>query len=150
GRVTDTSVSEALRKSLDNARSLECLAQRLKIPIFEPFAGLCDSTRSIWVAGPSQDYYESLLPGFRCTPESAQPVGIIQKAFRAAEEAIKTIVERWDFETLDDTGETTAENNSSVILLLAVGDTGLLLTSDAGIPALTLAVNWLESHNVDL
>src|SRR5690606_38940828 len=47
-------------------------------------------------------------------------------------------------ETLDDTGETTAENNSSTILLLRVDGQSALFTADAGIPALTQAIELLQ------
>ena len=149
GRVTDKGVSESLRKSLDNGRSLERLAERLGIPIVEPFAGISDPTRCVWVAGPSEPYYESLLPGFRCTPEPVQ-AGLMQKALSGVAESMKRVFENWGFETLDDSGETTAENNSSVILYVAIGDRVILLTADAGIPALTGAADWLETAGVDL
>lgn len=44
GRVTDYSVREALRKSLEEARTLERLAQSKGIPIVEPFTGVRDRT----------------------------------------------------------------------------------------------------------
>ena len=54
-----------------------------------------------------------------------------------AKEAVNMIAERWNFETLDDTGETTAENNSSAILMFSIDGENMLFTGDAGIPALT-------------
>ncbi len=151
GRVTDTSVREALRKSLDEARTLERIAQSRKIPIVEPFAGVRDASQLIVVLGPTQPFYESLLPGFRGTPEPvAQPAGFFTKALRSAEEVIKRVAESWNIETLDDTGETSAENNSSTILFVRVGDKYLLFTADAGIPALTGAVDLLANAKIDL
>jgi len=150
GRVTDKSVREALRKSLDEARTLERIALDRKIPIVEPFTGVRDATRSIVVLGPSAQFYGSLLPEFRGTPEPvAQPAGPLAKALRGAAEVIKKIAERWDIETLDDSGETSAENNSSAILLAVVGDHCLLFTADAGIPALTEATNLLVGAGFD-
>ncbi len=150
GRVSDDSVEEALRKSLDNARSLERLAAAKKIPIVEPFTGVSDASQNIFVVGPTVQYYESLLPDFRCTPEPKSSTGLLEKTFRAAEEYIKKIAEQWDIETLDDEGETTAENNSSVVLLVSVAkDKYLLFTGDAGIPALTLASDILDNSKID-
>jgi beta-lactamase superfamily II metal-dependent hydrolase len=47
-------------------------------------------------------------------------------------------------ETLDDTGETTPRNNTSVITQLAVDGRRLLFTGDAGIPALHAALDYAE------
>ena len=147
GRVTDQSVREALRKSLDEARTLERLAQAKNIPIEEPFTGLQDASKSLFVLGPSKAFYESLLPGFRGAPE---PVfGFLKQFVTGVEEAVKKIAERWDIETLDDSGETTPENNSSVILLLILEGNYLLLTADAGAPALTQAINVLDFSKFD-
>lgn len=147
GRVTDASVEEALRKSLDAARDLERIATRRKIPIVEPFTGVVDTTGNIYVAGPSQDYYESLLPSFRGTPEPKEDAlsALLKALTEGVKEAIRKVAERWDFETLDDKGETSAENNSSAIILLRTkGDDCGLFTGDAGIPALTLAADHLS------
>lgn len=133
GRVTDKSVKEALKKSLDQAQDLEKLAQSKKIPITEPFTGVALAGK-LYVAGPTKNYYEGLLPGFRGTPEPKENVTANFLAKMA--EAVKKVAETFHFETLDDSGETSAENNSSVILLLNSDEKYSLLTSDAGIPAL--------------
>ncbi len=57
----------------------------------------------------------------------------------------KTVLEALNIETLDDSGETTPGNNSSAILLLQLDGTRLLLTGDAGIPALSLAADSMDS-----
>lgn len=149
GRVTDKSVSEALRKSLDQARSLERAVLAKKIPITEPFAGVTDATGQVVVLGPTQPYYESLLPEFRCTPEAKTQPGIVEKALSGAREFIQKVAEHWDIETLDATGETSAENNSSTILLVELGDDCLLFTADAGTPALTQATGLLARSGFD-
>ena len=150
GRVTDSSVSEELRKSLDSARNLERAAQRRGIPVVEPFTGLADVSQSVWVVGPTKAYYESLLPEFRCTPEPVQKTSVFQAVWLGTEEAIKVLAEHWNIETLDDKGVTSAENNSSVILLVTIGERWLFFTADAGIPALTAATNTLVASNLDL
>lgn len=149
GRVTDTSVREALRKSLDTARELERLAVRRRIPIMEPFTGVTDATGRIEVLGPTEKFYEDLLPGFRGTPEPAFR-GLWAKPVEAAKELIRRVLERWDLETLTDEGETSAENNSSAILLIQpVDDYYMMFTGDAGIPALTEAAEYLDARGFD-
>ena len=149
GRVTDNSVRESLRKSLDTTRNLERLANSKRIPIIEPFCGLKDNSGHLFVLGPKKDFYEELLPGFRGTPEPKDDNSLLKKGFYGIKEFIEKIAERWDYETLDDNGETTAENNSSTILLLAVDNHNLLFTGDAGIPALTNALDSLYEIGFD-
>jgi beta-lactamase superfamily II metal-dependent hydrolase len=149
-RVTDKSVRESLRRSLDSARDLERLARRRSIPIVEPFAGLIDATGRVIVAGPSEKFYESLLPGFRGTPEPVKSLGLIAKAFEAGKEVIRRVAERWDVETLTDDGETSPENNSSAMILVKADDNDFkLFTGDAGIPGLTAGADYLNARGVD-
>jgi len=62
---------------------------------------------------------------------------------------VKIVAESWDYETLSNDGETSAENDSSTILLLTFENQRLLFTADAGIPALTEVVDRLENKNFD-
>jgi beta-lactamase superfamily II metal-dependent hydrolase len=146
GRVTDMSVRQTLRESLNAACSLEAAAMKRGIRIFQPFTGLQDATGSLVVLGPTQEYYRRLLPGFRCTPV---PKGDFAKLLERAMRAAANLAERWHLETLTDSGDTTAENNSSVILLLCFDGRTALLTADAGKPALTQVVDLMEANNID-
>jgi len=138
-----------MRRALEGARTIESIARSRGIPILEPFTGLADESDSVVVVGPTPYFYESLLPDFRCTPAP--------KALRTFEELVRNITEavagfieeHWHVETLTDSGETTAENNSSAILLLSVDGDKILLTADAGMPALTQAVDLLDRINFD-
>lgn len=144
GRITDNSIKETLQRSLENVYLLDSLAKEKKIPIIEPFAGLLDNSNCLKVLGPSKEFYETLLPEFRSTPESKSE-SLLKKAIEKGTDAIKKIVERWDIETLNDSGETAAENNSSTILLLTLDEKYFLFTGDAGIPALTNALPLLDN-----
>lgn len=150
GRLTEKGLELKIAKSLQAARDLESLAENKGIKIVEPFAGIGTNNGTILVLGPSEEYYESLLPGFRGTPEPKVEVSIFQKIITATEEIVKWVEETLDIETLDDTGETTSENNSSVILLVSIDDKKLLLTGDAGIPALSDAANFAAKQGIDL
>jgi len=144
GRVTDKSVQDSLRRSLDNARSLEKIALQQGIPIHEPFAGLSDGVGLV-VLGPTADYYESLLPSFRCTPTPSPEAGVASRLLSKLSGAVKWVAETFNIETLDDTGETTAENNTSAILMLRFEGKCCLFTGDAGIPALSGAMDHLQA-----
>jgi beta-lactamase superfamily II metal-dependent hydrolase len=153
GRITDTSLRETLRGALENANELERIARQKGIPIDEPFAGevLPFANIGVQVLGPSRTFYESLLPFFRETPQPRQ-TGIFERAVTAVLEAVKWIAEIWPIETLTDPAvdASSAENNTSVILLFRIDDHLILLTADAGVPALEQAAAYAESAGVDL
>lgn len=145
GRVTDNSVAASL-KALQAATNLEGKATELGIPITEPFQGITDKTGCIRVLGPTLEYYDSLLPSFRTTPQAASVDGVVVRALKYAGDALKSIAEDWDIETLRDDGQTSAENNSGAVILLVYNEKPFMLfTADAGIPALTLAADNYES-----
>jgi beta-lactamase superfamily II metal-dependent hydrolase len=146
GRVTDMSVRETLRRSLEGARSLESLAIAKGIPIIEPFTGVTDATGSLIVLGPTQEYYRSLLPDFRCTPT---PKSAFEEMVERILQGVANLAEHWHIETLTDSGQTSAENNSSVVLLLSVEGRNLLFTADAGIPALTKVADLMDAASID-
>ena len=149
GRVTDDSVSVALRRSLDSARDLERIASRKGIRIVEPFAGTQGWNSEFLVVGPTVEYYESLLCDFRCTPEPVERT-LSQRILESLKEQARAVAETWNIETLDDDGVTSAENNSSAIVLIRPeAGRALLFTADAGIPALTSAADYVDSFGFD-
>ena len=123
-----------LQKSLSAAYELEQIAIAKRIPIIEPFTGkdLNDHSGLLWVTGPTDAYYNTLLREF-------------DAAGSQTTKRQTWVHEDWWTETLDDEGETTAENNSSVILRLQYGGATILLTGDAGIPALDRAHRMLKA-----
>ena len=139
GRVTDDSVSDHLRLSLEGARSLEDLARSKGIEITEPFAGARLLDGAIEIVGPTVDYYESLLPGFRGTPVAEQTAGLVQRAT----EFMKRLAESFDVETLTDDGSNSAENETSAVTLFRDRDHQVLFTADAGIDALNQVADRL-------
>jgi beta-lactamase superfamily II metal-dependent hydrolase len=154
GRVTDQGVREELRRSLDSACGLSKIAKLRSIPVVEPFEGVGGFDGRVKIVGPSLAYYESLLPNFRCTPD---PRSVFEDAFgrhllaelrRRMGDAASRAAESFGFETLRDDGETTPENNSSVITLLQLDGQNLLFTGDAGIPALTRAADRMAALGI--
>ena len=126
------SKKQSVKKSLGAAHELEQIALSKRIPIVEPFAGegLDENDGLLWVAGPTEPYYATLLRDFGA-------VGSQNTKGRSR------VNEDWWTETLNDEGETTAENNSSVILRMQHRETKILLTGDAGIPSLEHAYRML-------
>lgn len=148
-RVTDEGVKRALRESLEQARTIEGIAKRKKIKIVELLWGVNGYNGVLRVLGPSEDFYKQLLPGYRGTPEPRRAPTILSQFLSAANQTVKKVAENWGYETLDDSGETSAENNSGAILLFTIQGESLLFPADAGIPALSEAVQRLKRENFD-
>jgi len=148
---TTTKLKEKLQKAITTAHELEEICDGKGKKIYEPFTGT--TWDNIRILGPSRDYYQELLAQFRDTPVAASPISsLLQKAIASAKEKIELVAEKFDiqYESLDDSGETSPENNSSAILLLAVDGQKLLFTADAGIPALTAAADYAATLNIRL
>ena len=160
GRITTGGLSKKLRASLEDARELERVAQSQGISIEEPFVGVSASSvhGTVAVLGPTLEYYEGLLADFRKTPAKKEAVcvsyrhgsvGLLMEKLAAVG---SRIAESWGAETLVDPAEeaTSAENNSSAILLIELADRNLLFTADAGVPALERAAEYAEDLGMDL
>ena len=148
GRITDASLEARIRASLQAAHDLEAAALDADVDVVEGFEGAATNDGVIRILGPSRDYFQSLIPQFRRTPDAAK----MQDAsfFKKAVEFVKKVFESMQVETLDDGGETSAENNSSMILLFLIDGQQILFTGDAGIPALTAAADYADSQNIIL
>jgi beta-lactamase superfamily II metal-dependent hydrolase len=146
GRITDSSLERRLRVSMDAAHEVEQIALKNGIKIIEPFAGTQSSDGVITVLGPTRDYYQSLLPDFSKTPEADSA---LSKAFGFVAKALAWITETFAEEHLPG-DNTSAENNSSTIILFQVGGEKFLIVGDAGIPALEAAKNYALQLGIGL
>ncbi|OIJ63170.1 ComEC/Rec2 family competence protein [Streptomyces mangrovisoli] len=140
GRLNDPA-----RRMLEAAMELEAVARRRGVEIVEPFAGVGSKDGVFNVLGPTAAYYEQLLSDLlgRTAASSAQLAyeALVRKMLEAAK---KLVPESWLAESLRDDGTTTPANNASVVSLLETDGMKMLLTGDAGIPALTHVADALE------
>ena len=153
GRVTDYSLSERLRKSLDSASDLVARARKKDIHIVEPFAGISlYNQNEFQVLGPTSGYYESLIPDFEGMPLKRMIEILRGGTTVVLDKALKEFISIWGNDELDDEDPTSAENNSSVISQLVVHGHRLVFTGDAGITALSHAAGQLvsDSHRAEL
>ncbi len=151
GRITASGLEDKLEKSLQNASDLEALATKKSIQIVEPFQGITGFNGAIRILGPSQAYYEALLANFKSTPEPIKSLGIFAPMQKAAEEAVKYIKDFWHIDLLDDDEDTTsAENNTSTIILFTIDGHKLLFTGDAGKTALLNAIAYADGLGISL
>jgi len=144
GWASAPQLRESLRKDLSAVEELEEIARIRGIPIIEPFAGVTHESiyGRLLVAGPTEEFYEELLPQFT----RYQGKGVLA---RALEVLAGMVPETLWVETLTDDGETTPENNSSAVVVLQVEDRSLLLTGDAGMPALDAVADSLDAVGFD-
>ncbi len=153
GKITGDSLKANLKKALEDAYALESLAKQKNIRIDEPFADdFTDKNNEIVVLSPTRDFYSVMVANFRETPQPKESVTLAEKIVTAVKEAIKWVAENWGLETLTNPqeNETSAENNSSIILLLQVEGKKFLFTGDAGVEAIGEAIKKAVSLGVDL
>ncbi|MFH4410174.1 hypothetical protein WAJ69_19320, partial [Acinetobacter baumannii] len=93
------------------------LAEEKSIPVYAPYAGA--KIGPFTVLSPDKDWYiNTLLPDFAKTPTKAKMV--FESAVDSLENYVETVAklleESWSDENLPDNVQTSAENNSSVVL----------------------------------
>ena len=144
GEFHSLSLSEKVQKSLKEASDLEAIANAKGIEIKEPFAGVRTQDGVLRIVGPTQSFYEDTLASISPQKAGINLTTLLRESLTKAKDFI--IPESLHHETLRDEGETSAQNNTSVITLLTF-DEGwtTLLTADAGMPALERALDDLEA-----
>ncbi|MCS7159458.1 MAG: MBL fold metallo-hydrolase [Gemmatales bacterium] len=158
-RVTPSGIEERVWRALQDVRELEKIATRKGIKIIEPFSdnGYIEFSpqAKLYILSPSVAFYRQQLANFRCMPEvekKQDAMARLIEALRAEAKEAARAVETWFKETLTDPepNATSAENNSSVVLLFELDGKRLLFTADAGVPALTEAADRAAAYGVDL
>jgi beta-lactamase superfamily II metal-dependent hydrolase len=147
-RYTATGLEARLREALDAAHELETLATKKRIPVYEPYQG--SSVGPFLVLSPEKNWYlKDLVPNFNRTPDAKQPAaGVLGPLFKAAGDAASWVAETLNYETLDESGETSAQNESSVVMYGNFSGHGVLFTGDAGRIALTRAILYAQSVGI--
>ena len=155
-------LSTAIRKEYDIVSEIVDLAIAAETTrnIYYPFQG--SQIGPFTVLSPSKSTYLHLLPQFEKTPEpnqqlleaanmwigKAAPAGLWQQMLeKAAAKVSNWVPESWGQERLKDGGQTSASNESSVVLYGDLGDGHrILLTGDAGVNALTWSITYAKGH----
>lgn len=130
------------------AQRLEQLALARRIPVYEPFAG--SLIGPFTVLSPNRSWYVGgLLPAFGTALPRAAGLTLADLA-RWVRLAGAGIGACWDFEPLPQDPATRAEDESSVVLYGEFEGRGVLLTSNAGIRALSDACTLAEHLDLNL
>lgn len=145
-----------LEKSVSGLSELVDLATSKNITIQSPFQGEHIIQGQLAVLGPSKNYYQELLANFGITPEAKEQHKIGGLLSSVGKSVISWVAEALHIETLsDDYADTDSENNSSLVLLLAL-DMGngtvdrFMFTGDAGKGALTKVIEYCDGQNYSL
>ena len=147
GRVTQRSLSERIKESVRLATEVEKIATEKGIQICEPFQGAKIGSY-FYVLSPSKEWYREQLKSFDDMPPSKATPVLENQTYASS---IDTAYEDWNTETLKEDGETSARNESSVVLLgILPNNYGVLLTGDAGRQALTKAYEYALSREYNL
>lgn len=145
GRIGEATHKAWLRASLETAVEVERIAKARGIPITDPFTGVSAFNECLTVLGPTKEFYCSLVPSFRDAPAGAATSGVAAGAILELLKGMaRRVAETWGSETLTDECDTSAENNSSVILLLRVEGRMAMLTADVGAEGLGHAIPVLD------
>lgn len=127
------------------------LANQKGVAIKEPFQG--QLIGHFHVLSPSKEWYvNELVSQFKQPISSPNHLMRFLRCLRkTAKRAVSWVAEKWETEYLPETGHTSAENESSVVLYGNLEDYhyGLLLTGHAGVEALHRAIDYLELLNIN-
>jgi beta-lactamase superfamily II metal-dependent hydrolase len=124
------------------------LAKKKGVTVNEPFQGLSRFDNRVVVLGPTEAYYEQLVAEHLEEVERgafAKGTTFGARLATFAGDPLNSALAALPIETLTDDGETSPRNNSSVVSLFQLEGSRLLLTGDAGIPALEIAADYYES-----
>ena len=155
GRITSDSLAARLQQKMRAAYNLEKLAEEKGIPVYEPFAGALIGIFRVLSPGKNR-YVHDLVPEFQKSPTLKEDTvaGLLLKLMDSASELVKKAVsyvaEQWGEEYLPESVETSAENESSVVLFAEVHEKGWLLTGDAGIQTLRRAAECAAIFGIDV
>lgn len=146
GLITEHSLENRLREAYPYINQLEELALDRGIPIYDAFQGT-KIYEKLTILSPSKEFYIDLLVESEKTPLSETSNANL---FKRLANAVQTAIETWTGELLRENVSTTAENETSVILLGDMEKELFLLTGDAGIRSLKRAIDAAPEYGYEL
>ena len=147
GRITLNSLLNRVKEAFGMANDLETIAKERSVEIKKCFRGCSAYNGALRVLGPSKDLYEKFLLLSDKTPKS-----IIDENYNVP--YIKKDVDEENYiqgHEIDwfDEEETSAVNQTSLIISLDLGSIKFLFTGDAGKEALNEALDYYEGLDID-
>lgn len=148
GRITKDSLERRLKEKYQYVAKLEEIALEKKVKIFETFQGktICDKLE---VLSPTKDFYLDLLVESDKTPLT-DSVPLMESFRNKESDFINKIKEHWNIDSLREDVSTTAENEMSIVVLGKMETENFLLTGDAGLRGLDIALNYASENDFPL
>jgi beta-lactamase superfamily II metal-dependent hydrolase len=134
------------------AEELVALALEQNATVTEPFTGVHGFGGTLLIAGPTKAYYREMLAAQEETTKSSGAAPTLAERYFGGATATLARAARCALEAFpgevwfNDAGGTNPRNNSAAIVSLLVGGEHFLLPSDAGVPAITQALDHLGAQ----
>lgn len=149
GRITLNSLEEKLRENYKYINDIEKICKEKNIIIEEVFEGTVIDNR-FRILSPTKQFYIELLAESSKTPEMEEEKNsLIESIYNNVRKVIKMIKENWNSDSLRENVETEAENETSVILYGDMEEQDFLFVADAGIRAISKAMDYMETLSID-
>ena len=116
--------------------------------VAEPWAGDQRFGGALTILGPDKSYYEALVAEQVAEGRPVHKTSLAEATLEAARGMFNRLTDALGIEIPFDEKPVTPRNNSSIITLLRLQDSTLLLTGDAGVPALDRASTFGEAQGV--
>lgn len=142
-RITDNSLIKRLKDAFGYADDLEKVAKDRQIEIYKGIEGTTCYNGIITVLGPSETLYKRGLLGSEKTPESYIEAGL--EDYTPTDYSEEDYVQGKAIEWYDDE-QTSAINQTSLVIALALGNFKVLFTGDAGKEAINSALDYYEKN----
>lgn len=130
----------------DAVDDLIAVAQGQGTQVYEKWAGAQAFSGALTILGPDRDYYDHLVQ--EQLEETAESASFAKTLTEAARGLFERVGDALGIEVPFEAKFVNPRNNSSTITLLKLDDKTLLLTADAGVPALERAWDFAESHGL--
>lgn len=145
GAYTREGLIKKMREMHPYLVEMEKIAAKRGITIRAPLQGA--TIGPFTMLAPSRGRYIKFIPDLDKTPPSyaSASKGIFGSLFKAAADVAEKVLERLDYETLDDNPPaTSASNETSVVQWGSFGNKRVLLTADVGPEGLAEAADYAE------
>lgn len=136
--------------NLDAVDELIATAKKHGTKVTEPFTGLSRFEDQVLILGPSESFYESKLAeqldeGNKLRAALERHLAASSLVSTNATDPLSKTQTWYPPETLDEGGETSPRNETSVVMLLRCDERRLLFTGDTGLEGLGQAADHYES-----
>ena len=154
GRITKESLQRRLKENFNYIATIESLAKSYNIPITEVFAPALIENKFM-VLSPSRKFYLDLLVESNKTPLEESSDNIVKGKATVSSLLgkiylkVKNLLESWFDEELRENVSTSAENETSVVLL-GIDEKNFLLTGDSGVRGLRKAIDYANIEGFSL